>query len=46
LRVVGTVKTVLDIADCKGEIEELEISKLLELSAPLSLHGTEMPEEN
>jgi hypothetical protein len=46
LRVVGTVKTVLDIADCKGEIEELEISKLLELSAPLSLLGTEIPEED
>jgi hypothetical protein len=40
------VKTVLDIADCEGEIEELEISELLELSAPLSPHGTEMLEED
>jgi hypothetical protein len=40
------VKTVLDIADYEGKIEELEISELLELSAPLSLHGTEMPEED
>jgi hypothetical protein len=40
------VKTVLDIADHGGEIEELEISELLELSAPLSSHGTEMPEED
>jgi hypothetical protein len=39
------VKTVLDIANYEGEIEELEISELLELSAPLSPHGTEMPEE-
>jgi hypothetical protein len=46
LRVARTVKTVLDIADYEGEIEQLEISKLLELSAPLSLHGTEMPEKN
>jgi hypothetical protein len=45
LRVARTVKTVLDIADYEGEIEELEISKLLELSAPFSSHGTEMPEE-
>jgi hypothetical protein len=35
LRVARTVKT-----------EELEISELLELSAPLSSHGTEMPEED
>jgi hypothetical protein len=33
------VKTVLNIADYKGKIEKMEISKLLELSAPLSLHG-------
>jgi hypothetical protein len=45
LRVARTVKTVLDIANYKGEIEELEISELLELSAPLSSHGTKMPEE-
>jgi hypothetical protein len=44
-RVARTVKTVLDIADYEGKIEELEISELLELSAPLSSHGTEMPEE-
>jgi hypothetical protein len=44
LRVARTVKTELDIANYKGKIEELEISKLLELSAPLSLHGTETPE--
>jgi hypothetical protein len=31
LRVARTVKTVLDIADYEGEIEELEISNLLEL---------------
>ncbi|PZD22874.1 hypothetical protein A1F96_10756, partial [Pyrenophora tritici-repentis] len=46
LRVARTVKTVLDIADYEGEIEELEISELLELSAPLRSHGTEMPEED
>jgi hypothetical protein len=46
LRVARTVKTVLDIANYKGEIEELEISKLLEPSTPLSLHGTKMPEED
>jgi hypothetical protein len=40
LRVARTVKTELDIANYEGKIEELEISKLLELSAPLSLHGT------
>jgi hypothetical protein len=45
-RVARTVKTVLDIADYEGEIEELEISELIELSAPLSLHGTKMPEED
>jgi hypothetical protein len=45
LRVVRTVKTVLDIADYKGEIEELEVSELLDLSAPLSLHDTEMLED-
>jgi hypothetical protein len=45
-RVARTVKTVLDIADYEGEIEELEISELMELSAPLSLHGTKMPEED
>jgi hypothetical protein len=45
LRVARTVKTVLDIADYEGEIEELEISELLELSAPLSSHGTKMLEE-
>jgi hypothetical protein len=42
LRVARTVKTVLDIADYEGEIEELEVSELLDLSAPLSLHNTEM----
>ena len=42
LRVARTVKTVLDIADYEGEIEELEVSKLLDLSAPLSSHDTEM----
>jgi hypothetical protein len=46
LRVARTVKTVLDIADYEGEIEELEISELIELSAPLSLHSTKMPEED
>jgi hypothetical protein len=46
LRVARTVKTVLDIANYEGEIEELEISELLELSAPLSPHGTKMPEED
>jgi hypothetical protein len=46
LRVARTVKIVLDIADYEGEIEELEISELLELSALLSSHGTEMPEED
>jgi hypothetical protein len=46
LRVARTVKTVLDIANYEGEIEELEISELLELSAPLSSHSTEMPEED
>jgi hypothetical protein len=45
LRVVYTVKTVLNIANYEGEIEELEISELLELSAPLSSHSTKMPEE-
>jgi hypothetical protein len=45
LRVARTVKTVLNIAEYEGEIEELEISKLLELSAPLSSHSTKMPEE-
>jgi hypothetical protein len=45
LRVARTVKTVLDIANYKGEIEELEISELLELSAPLSPHSTKMLEE-
>jgi hypothetical protein len=46
LRVARTVKTVLDIADYEGEIEELEISELLELSAPLSLRSTQMSEED
>ncbi|PZD22095.1 hypothetical protein A1F97_11382, partial [Pyrenophora tritici-repentis] len=46
LRVARTVKTVLDIADYEGEIEELEISELLELAAPLGLHGTEILEED
>jgi hypothetical protein len=46
LRVARTVKTVLDIADYEGEIEELEVSELLDLSAPLSLHGTEMLEDD
>jgi hypothetical protein len=46
LRVARTVKTVLNIANYKGEIEELEISELLELSAPLNSHGTEIPEED
>jgi hypothetical protein len=45
LRVARTVKIVLNIAKYKGEIEELEISKLLELSAPLSSHSTKMLEE-
>jgi hypothetical protein len=45
LRVARTVKTVHDIAEYEGEIEELEISKLLELSAPLSSHSTKMLEE-
>jgi hypothetical protein len=45
LRVARTVKTVLDIADYEGEIEELEISELLELSAPLTSHSTKMLEE-
>jgi hypothetical protein len=42
LKVARTVKIVLNIADYEGEIEELEISELLELSAPLSSHDTEM----
>jgi hypothetical protein len=46
LRVARIVKIVLDIAKYEGEIEGLEISELLELSAPLSSHGTEMPEED
>jgi hypothetical protein len=46
LRVARTVKTVLNIADYEGEIEKLEISELLELSALLSSHGTEMLEED
>jgi hypothetical protein len=46
LRVARTVKTVLNIANYKGEIEELEISELLKLSAPLSSHGTEVLEED
>jgi hypothetical protein len=45
LRVARTVKTVLNIANYEGEIEELEISELLELSAPLSSHSTKMLEE-
>jgi hypothetical protein len=45
LRVARTVKIVLDIANYEGEIEELEISELLELSAPLSSHSTKMLEE-
>jgi hypothetical protein len=43
--VARTVKTVLNIADYEGEIEELEISELLELSALLSSHSTKMLEE-
>jgi hypothetical protein len=46
LRVARTVKTVLNIANYKGKIEELEISKLLELSAPLILYSTKMLEED
>jgi hypothetical protein len=46
LRVARTVKTVLDIADYEGKIEDMEIRKLLELSAVLSLHSTEMQEED
>jgi hypothetical protein len=46
LRVAHIVKIVLNIADYKGEIEELEISELLELSAPLSSHSTKVPEED
>jgi hypothetical protein len=46
LRVARTVKTVLNIADYEGKIEELEVSELLDLSAPLSLHDTEMQEED
>jgi hypothetical protein len=46
LRAARTMKPVLDIADYEGEIEELEIRGLLELSALLSWHGTEMPEED
>jgi hypothetical protein len=45
LRVARTVKIVLDIANYKGKIEELEISELLELSALLSSHSTKMLEE-
>jgi hypothetical protein len=45
LRVARIVKTVLNIADYEGEIEELEISELLELSAPLTSHSTKMLEE-
>jgi hypothetical protein len=45
LRVARIVKIVLNIADYKGEIEELEISELLELSAPLTSHSTKMLEE-
>jgi hypothetical protein len=46
LRVARIVKIVLDIAKYKGEIEELEISELLELFAPLSSHNTKMLEED
>ena len=46
LRVARKVKIVLNIADYEGEIEELEISELLELSAPLSLQGTKTLEED
>ncbi|KAI1563671.1 hypothetical protein PtrEW13061_012037, partial [Pyrenophora tritici-repentis] len=46
LRVARTVKTVLDIADYEGEVEELEISELLELAAPLDSQGTKMLEED
>ena len=46
LRVARKVKIVLNIADYEGEIEELEISKLLELSAPMSLQGTKTLEED
>jgi hypothetical protein len=46
LRVAHTVKTVLNIANYEGEIEELEISELLELSAPLSSHSTKVLEED
>jgi hypothetical protein len=45
LRVARIVKIVLNIAKYKGEIEELEISELLELSAPLSSHSTKILEE-
>ncbi|KAA8617707.1 hypothetical protein PtrV1_09214 [Pyrenophora tritici-repentis] len=37
---------VLDIADYEGEVEELEISELLELAAPLDSQGTKMLEED
>jgi hypothetical protein len=43
--VARTVKTVLNIANYEGEIEELEISELLELSAPLTSHSTKILEE-
>ncbi|KAI1508242.1 Pol protein [Pyrenophora tritici-repentis] len=46
LRVARTVKTVLNIADYEGEVEELEISELLELAAPLNSQGTKMLEED
>ena len=42
LRVVRIVKIVLNITDYNSEIEELEVSKLLDLSATLSSHDTEM----
>ena len=46
LRVARIVKIVLNIADYKGKIEELEISKLLELSTPLSSYSTKILEED
>jgi hypothetical protein len=46
LRVARILKIVLNITEYKGEIEELEISKLLELFALLSSHSTKILEEN
>ncbi|KAG9376857.1 hypothetical protein A1F94_012457 [Pyrenophora tritici-repentis] len=43
---IDLVQLLLDIADYEGEVEELEISELLELAAPLDSQGTKMLEED